>query len=251
MSETTKAPSIAGDRYLLLADISGYTAFMASVEGAHGVDFSAGIPAGFAVLGELLDGVIEGIQPDFEVIKLEGDAVFAIAPAASLDGRGADVLDRLQALYEAFRARREQQVRSARDHICTACPVVASLDLKMVLHRGQAVQQNVGSRTDLLGPAVNVVHRLLKNGIQARLGYHPYLFLTDAAAARLLLAESGVAHHEDYPDIGPISGRVVPLGAGPALGLLAGAADASDRLSAGVSIGQSETSTSTADREGL
>jgi hypothetical protein len=220
----------------LLADISGYTAFMASVERAHGVDFSAGIPAGYGVLGELLDGVIEGVQPDFEVIKLEGDAVFAIAPAASLDGRGADVLDRLQALYEAFRARREQQARAARDHVCTACPVVANLDLKMILHRGQAVRQTVGSRTDLLGPAVNVVHRLLKNSIRARLGYRPYLFLTDAAAASLRLAASGVAHREDYPDIGPISGRLVQLGAGPA-GQLAGAADAADRLSAGAPIG--------------
>jgi hypothetical protein len=91
-----------------------------------------------------------------------------------------------------------------------------------------------------VGPAVNVVHRLL-NSIQARLGYRPYLFLTDAAAASLLLAESGVAHREDYPDIGPISGRIVPLGAGPALEQLAGAADASDRLS-GVSMGRSEGS---------
>ena len=44
--ELTHAASVAGDRYLLLADISGYTAFMASVERAHGVDFGAGIPAG-------------------------------------------------------------------------------------------------------------------------------------------------------------------------------------------------------------
>ena len=107
MSDSTQLASRAGDRYLLLADISGYTAFMASVESAHGVDFSAGIPAGFAILGKLLDGVFEGVQPDFEVIKLEGDAVFAVAPAASLDGRGGDVLDRLQALYETFRTRRE------------------------------------------------------------------------------------------------------------------------------------------------
>jgi hypothetical protein len=241
MSDSTTGPSIAGDRYLLLADISGYTAFMAGVEGAHGVDFGAGIPAGFAVLGELLDAVVEGVQPDFEVIKLEGDAVFAIAPGPSLDGRGDEVLDRLDAVYEAFRTRREE-ARAARDHVCTACPVVANLDLKMVLHRGQAVRQTVGSRTDLLGAAVNVVHRLLKNKIHARLGYRPYLFLTDAATAGLLLAESGVAHREDYPDIGPISGRVVPLGAGPAPGQLAGAADASDRLSSGVSMGRSDGS---------
>lgn len=238
MSDSTQLASRAGDRYLLLADISGYTAFMASVESAHGVDFSAGIPAGFAILGKLLDGVVEGVQPNFEVIKLEGDAVFAVAPAASLDGRGGDVLDRLQALYETFRTRREV-ARAARDHVCTACPVVSNLDLKMVLHRGQAVRQTVGSQTELLGPAVNVVHRLLKNSIQAHLGYRPYVFLTDAAAAWLHLAELGVEHREDYPDVGPVSGRVVPLGDSPGQSI-PGAADAPDRLSEGLSMGRSD-----------
>jgi hypothetical protein len=217
MVDATQAASMAGDRYLLLADISGYTAFMAGVEGAHGVDFSAGIPAGYAVLGELLDSVVEGVQPEFEVAKLEGDAVFAVAPAATLDGQGDEVLRRLQALHEAFRTRRDQQALSARDHVCTACPVVANLDLKMVLHRGQAVRQTVGAQTELLGPAVNVAHRLLKNSIQARLGYRPYLFLTDAAANGLLLGDAGVQHREDYADVGSVSGRVVPLGGGPTL----------------------------------
>ena len=42
---TTGGDPPAGERYLLLADISGYTGFMAGVEQEHGVDFSAGIPA--------------------------------------------------------------------------------------------------------------------------------------------------------------------------------------------------------------
>jgi len=42
------ADAAAGERYLLLADISGYTGFMAGVEHAHGVDFSAGIPAAYS-----------------------------------------------------------------------------------------------------------------------------------------------------------------------------------------------------------
>lgn len=236
MSDSTPAAATAGDHYLLLADISGYTAFMGSVERAHGVDFSDGIPAGFSVLGDLLDAVIEGVQPDFNVIKLEGDAVFAAAPATSLDGRGDVVRDRIDTLYGAFRARREL-ARGARDHVCTACPVVANLDLKVVLHRGQAVRQTVGSQADLLGPAVNLVHRLLKNRIQARLGYRAYAFLTDAAAAKLLLADSGVAHGEDYPDVGPISGRVVPLGEDPSLERPVPAAEGSDGLLAERSMG--------------
>lgn len=217
MHELTDPASAAGDRYLLLADISGYTAFMASVEQAHGVDFSGGIPAGFEVLGALLGTVIEGVQPDFAVAKLEGDAVFAVAPAAALDARGDEVLSRLQRLYQAFHDRRDERTRAARDHLCTACPVVGSLDLKMVLHRGQVVRQSIGSQAELLGPAVNVVHRLLKNSIQVRLGYRPYLFLTDAAATGLNLADPGVEHREEYADVGSVHGRVVPLGAGPPL----------------------------------
>jgi class 3 adenylate cyclase len=213
MVDANRSDWVAGDRYLLLADISGYTAFMAGIESQHGVDFSAGIPAGYAVLGELLSDVVDGIQPEFEIAKLEGDAVFAMAPAATLDGQGEPVLDRFRSLYDGFRSTRDRQALSATDHLCTACPVIANLDLKFILHRGPAVRQMVGTRTEILGPAVNVAHRLLKNGIPARFGFRPYVFLTDAAANGLQLAGTGVEYREDFPDVGSISGRVLRLGA--------------------------------------
>ena len=78
---TTTADAPAGERYLLLADISGYTGFMTGVEHEHGVDFSGGIPAAYGVLAALLNTVIEGVEHDFGIVKLEGDAVFAAAPA--------------------------------------------------------------------------------------------------------------------------------------------------------------------------
>ena len=181
---------------------------MAGVEQEHGADFSAGIPAAYSILGALLDAVIQGAEPDFALVKLEGDAVFATAPAASLDGQGERVLERLGAMYEAFTDARTRAI-PAHDHVCTACPNVAHLDLKAVLHRGQAVRQAVGSGSDLLGPAVTVAHRLLKNTIRARIGRRPYLFLTDAAADALGISQVGIEHHEEYPDAGPIQGRVV------------------------------------------
>ncbi len=202
----------AGERYLLLADISGYTGFMAGVERDHGVDFTAGIPAAYAVLGGLLGAVSEGLEPDFAVVKLEGDAVFAAAPAATLDGQGGQVLQRLGIMYRAFVDSRTRAIPSA-DHVCNACPAVAYLDLKVVLHRGQAVRQSVGSGSDLLGPAVTLAHRLLKNTVRERIGSRPYLLLTDAAATALGLPGIGLAHHEEYPDAGHIDGRVVELGA--------------------------------------
>jgi class 3 adenylate cyclase len=204
------ADAAPGERYLLLADISGYTGFMTGVEQAHGVDFSAGIPAAYGVLGALLDAVIEGVEPAFSLVKLEGDAVFAAAPAAGLDGDGERVLHRLRSTYRAFTDGRTRAIPAA-DHICTACPAVAQLDLKMVLHRGHVVRQAVGSGTDLLGPAVNVAHRLLKNTIRTRIGFRPYLFITDAAATALSLPQAGLAHREEYADAGQVEGRIIDL----------------------------------------
>src|SRR5689334_23810890 len=109
MATPTHADPVAGQRYLLLADISGYTAFLNGVEGAHGVDFSGGLPAGYEVLGALLGVVIEGVQPAFEIAKLEGDAVFAVAPAAGLDQQGEAVVERLRDVYRAFDAVREER----------------------------------------------------------------------------------------------------------------------------------------------
>jgi hypothetical protein len=89
---------------------------------------------------------------------------------------------------------------------------VANLDLKVVVHRGPAVRQAVGAGSDLLGPAVTIAHRLLKNTVRSRIGSRPYLFLTDAAASGLGLPDVGLAHREAYPDAGDISGRIVELG---------------------------------------
>jgi hypothetical protein len=163
------------------------------------------------VLGALLDAVIKGVEPDFALVKLEGDAVFAAARAAGLDGQGNRVLEKLRIMYRAFIDGRTRAI-PASDHIWTACPAVAHLDLKAVLHRGQAVRQTIESGSDLLGPAVTVAHRLLKNTVRERIGFRAYLFLTDAAATALGLSQVGIAHREEYPDAGLIQGRILELG---------------------------------------
>jgi hypothetical protein len=205
------ADPAAAERYLLLADISGYTGFLAGVERDHGIDFSAGVPAAYPVLAALLDSVIVGVGPAFALVKLEGDAVFAAASARGLDGQGQRVLETIATTYRAFVDARTRAIPS-RDHVCTACPAVADLDLKFIVHRGPTVRQSVGASTDLLGPAVTVAHRLLKNTIRDEIGYRPYLFLTEPAASALGLPDLGTAHGETYADAGTIGGRVLVLG---------------------------------------
>jgi len=207
---TTNAPTAVSGP-LVLADISGYTAFLANVEQTHGLDFSHGIPAGYEILGALLDVVVQGIQPTFTVAKVEGDAVFGVTPVADLDAVAGSLLGDLRSVVDRFHDVKLEQAAIASDHVCTACPVASSLWLKMLLHRGFGVQVAGGSHTELHGPAVTLVHRLLKNHVAERIGARPYLFVTDAAAAPLGLADTGLDHVERYPDAGAVTGRIVTL----------------------------------------
>ena len=211
MSDGLQPWGDAIERYLALIDISGYTSFLAGVEETHGQDFSAGLPAGYQVLGELIQVVIDGLAPGFELVKVEGDAVFGSAPAERLDGRGESLSRQFGDLYRAFLARRDVLAVTARDDKCTACFAVANLDLKAVVHRGLAVRQTMGGSADLVGPAVNVAHRLLKNTVRARIGARPYLLLSQPAAEKLGQADVGLTHREEYPDVGAIDVRVVDL----------------------------------------
>jgi hypothetical protein len=200
----------AAERYFLLADISGYTAFLNGVERAHGVDLSGGMPAGYEILGSLLDAIVDGLRPRWEIAEIEGDAVFAIGQPEILGGNGFSILEQLRATYGAFRDARER-AKGSSDHICTACPVVGNLDLKMILHRGMAVRVKTATHLGLHGPAVNVAHRLLKNTVTSRIGIRPYLLVTEAAAASFGLAAEGLAHREEYPDVGVVEARIIAL----------------------------------------
>jgi hypothetical protein len=82
---TSQAHSGAGRGTLLLADISGYTAFLQAVAGAHATDMAAGrfVPKAYPLLRSLLDGIVGRIAPPFVLSKLEGDAVLPSPPKAS------------------------------------------------------------------------------------------------------------------------------------------------------------------------
>jgi len=207
--------SRAEEGYLLLADISGYTNFMGGVGESHGVDFSEGVPPGFALMAALLDAVAEGLGGTFTVDKFEGDAVFATAPATELDGRGPAVVDALRATYGRFLEARTRADLGRGDHRCDACLLVTSLDLKMVLHEGSYVVQAVQQQTELLGHAVNVVHRMLKSTVAEAVSHRHYLHVSDVAATRLGLDAAGSAHLETYADVGDVPGRVLDLSAEP------------------------------------
>ncbi len=184
---------------LMLADISGYTAFMGRVSEAH-PDIATGlapVPPAYDFMVTLLDLVADGVQPTFRPVQTEGDAVFAVAEADVVTNRGRDVLGTIGSTYAAYHARIEEQQRM-RDHDCEACVLMGSLELKFIVHAGTFVAQELSTRTHVAGPAVILAHRLLKNHVTEETGLRGYALITDPALELLGLDPSeGVSHSGD------------------------------------------------------
>ncbi len=196
----------SGRGTLLLADISGYTAFLQGVARAHAAEMAAGtfVPEAYPLLTSLLDGIVEQIAPPFVLSKFEGDAVFAFGPDDDLELRGGPLLIRLNACYEAFRAR----VGTARDLMictCDACSSIRGLELKFVVHHGDYVVQSIAGHQELLGPDVTVAHLLLKNHVGDLIGRQAYALFTESAADHLDVpldhARAIEEQYEHYPTV--------------------------------------------------
>jgi hypothetical protein len=187
---------------LLLADISGYTGFLQGVAEAHRaliVD-TDDPPYAYAVMSSTLQGIVEALAPLFQIAKLEGDAVFAVADDGTVSGES--TLGTLRDCYAAFRGR---LATAAETWTCTcnACSTINSLDLKFIVHHGGYVAQTIAGYTELLGPEVNTAHRLLKNHAAQLVGRVPYALFTDAATDALSIATEGMADGEEAYDGNP------------------------------------------------
>ena len=178
--------------FLVLADISGFTAFVTGTELEHGPP----------IIADLLEVVIGQLAPPLEVQEVEGDAVFAFG----LDGRivpAATLLEVVDDAFVAFRARR-RDLAADQSCSCRACRSVGSLDLKVIAHHGAFLRQTVAGRRQLGGAEVILAHRLLKNRLGRTAGY---LLLTEAALGRLEITAASVgltAQTERYDHLGEV-----------------------------------------------
>jgi len=187
---------------LVLADISGYTSYLAGVELDHAQD----------ILADLTDVVVRALRPTFRLAKLEGDAAFAYVVADTVDGSA--LQDTIEHCYIAFR-RRLRDIGQASQCDCNACALIPRLDLKFVVHHGPIARQRMAGREELVGREVIVVHRLLKNSVQTALGIGPYALYTDDCVRAMGLADPTAAgligHGETYEFVGEVNGWVRDL----------------------------------------
>src|ERR1700730_17432814 len=114
----------------VIADISGYTHFVSSVELDHAQD----------IIADIMDTLVRALRPPFRLAKFEGDAAFVYALTDKVDGA-------LMQDYFAFR-KRLRSIKQASSCECQACSRMQSLDVKFVVHHGELVRQNMSRRRD-------------------------------------------------------------------------------------------------------
>ena len=183
---------------LVIADISGYTRYMTA--NAKTLAHSQ------TVITELMQAIVHQIELPLAVAKLEGDAIFLYCrkQAGGLDWSlsRAVIGNRLLRFFELFGSKLRELSRSTTCN-CQACTHLDTLRLKVIVHSGEALFHPVLNFVELAGVDVIIVHRLLKNSVNAS----QYLLLTEAARAELdfpaavRLAESA----ETYEDIGRVN----------------------------------------------
>lgn len=186
--------------YLVIADITGYTSFIAKTELEHSHE----------ILSELLGLLVEKFKPLMTISKLEGDAVFAYAAEEKIS-RGETLLEFLEDMYMAFRDR-QISIKRATTCTCLACQNIPTLDLKFIAHHGDYIVQRVGEIRELVGSDVNLIHRLTKNHVAEATGWRAYVMLTDQCLEHLNLnLENTHVQIETYEHLGDVKTHTINL----------------------------------------
>jgi len=178
----------------VLADIGGYTEFLSDV----------GIEHAKEITSHLMNGMVEVNLDRWKVGNVVGDCLFMYSDAAESPD---EIFRYLRLVYESFRESIEE-IAAGSTCRCGACDRSGDLALKFVVHAGEFDTQRIAGREELIGSAIVVAHRLLKNGVPVREYALVTTPLADVATASGLAAAPG---REDYEDVGSVDYVYVDL----------------------------------------
>ncbi len=169
--------------YIAIADISGYTGFVASTEIEHSRE----------ILAELLDVTSRELEKHLRLARIQGDALICV-------GERDEIIACLESAFLSFH-RRVRAMVAANTCQCNACQSVPSLTLKFIAQHGTYSTVTVRGTVDLVGADVNIAFRMLKNHVPS----HEYILATNSVLARLPEAarQRFVPIAEDY-DLGRV-----------------------------------------------
>lgn len=177
---------------LVLADISGYTSYMAGTEHEHSIE----------ILRELMETIARSFEGRLHIDQLEGDAL-----CATTERTDPGITVWLHETFGLFH-QRLRDIRELSTCPCRACASAGDLGLKFIVHRGQFSRQQIGQAVQLYGTDVNLVHRLAKNTVPLR----EYIFATqDTLAAWPPSAREGFVSAPQHYDLGSVEAAYADL----------------------------------------
>ena len=185
--------------YLLIADISGYTAFLTSSEQDHANP----------ILSSLLTSLVEQIGDPLHLWKLEGDAVLAYSSKQDYPS-GETFLGICENLYNNFATLRQNIIANTTCD-CRACANVGGLDLKIMAHHGVFDEIEIGPMKDISGADVILVHRMAKTDVKAATGIQSYALFSDAAARAMGIDAALTPYSQSFEHFGDVSMQVYDL----------------------------------------
>jgi hypothetical protein len=186
--------------YLVLADISGYTSFIAKTEIEHAEK----------AISILLETIIEKLDDMLTIVKLEGDAVFAYVPEEQMSNCSV-MLELLDNTYLIFRDSAKALHEQATCP-CKACQAIPTLDLKFFVHHGEYIIQQVAGIKDLLGNAVTLIHRLSKNNVSKSTGWNGYVLFTGNCLQQMQADKKPfIQQAETYEHLGDVETYVMDM----------------------------------------
>ena len=181
--------------FLVVADISGYTRFLAETELEHAN----------GIIKDLFDSMLPEFKKSVTISKFMGDAIFAHAENIAYEG-SQFMVDFAKRVYNAFSDKKDI-TKINTDCTCNACKHMEELDLKIFIHHGEYMNQNINGNEELAGSDVNTIFRLMKNKVVENTGIEAYLLSTESALKAMELeydSSSEMFGTEEYEHVGEV-----------------------------------------------
>ena len=182
--------------YFIITDISGYTAYLTKSELDHAQE----------ILKSLFDAQLENIKPPLVVSNFQGDAILSYVPEDSFL-QNQILIELIEDIYFGF-SRKLELMQFNTSCTCNACKNISGLDLKIFVHYGDFMLQQVAEKEELVGSDVILAHRMMKNKVIEQTGIQAYALFTEKAAESLELGTLCPAlrpYQDNYEHVGEVN----------------------------------------------
>lgn len=185
--------------YLLIADISGYTAYLTSSEQEHANP----------ILRSLLTALVEQINEPLHLWRMDGDAILAYSTAEEFPS-GEAFLAICENLYNAFTTLRRDIIANTTCP-CQACANIDSLHLKIMAHHGCFEEMQVGPMKDISGADVILVHKMAKTDVKEVTGIKSYALFSQGAVDAMGIDAALTPFSQSFDHFGDVQMQVYDL----------------------------------------